>query len=113
MLQKIKEFFKGSRPHRSALTLTEEQVDTGTAIIEMLDHARIVDCDVVITISVGNRTEGMIFRGGSGDEIADRLYQMVSVARMFWVDEWKKEQDSHAERLWTRISKKIDEEEEE
>ena len=81
MLQKIKAFFKDRRPVvAGGKTDLEVQIEIGTAIIEMLDKARVLDQDVIISIEVGWRRESIICRG-KGDKVVDWLYQTVSGLR--------------------------------
>lgn len=89
MLQTIRNFFKGMRGGRPGLSYAGQQVDTATAIIEMIDHARVVGCDVVVTIQVAERREQMVCHPDS--DAAKDLYQTVSRSRRHWIELWKKE----------------------
>lgn len=107
MLQKIRNFFKGMRGGLPGLSYAGQQVDTATAITEMIDHARIVGCDVVVTIQVAERREQMVCHPDS--DAAKDLYQTVSQSRRYWIELWKKELETDSQRrIWDKIERRLD-----
>lgn len=89
------------------LSYAGQQVDTATAITEMIDHARIVGCDVVVTIQVAERREQMVCHPDS--DAAKDLYQTVSQSRRYWIELWKKELETDSQRrIWDKIERRLD-----
>lgn len=109
MLQKIKAFFKDRRGVvTGGKTDLEVQIEIGTAIIEMLDKARVLDQDVIVSIEVGWRRESIICRG-KGDKVVDWLYQTVSGLRLARMIELQERQAKESEeRIWDNIERKMD-----
>jgi hypothetical protein len=110
MLQKIKAFFRDRRPViAGGKTDLEVQIEIGTAIIEMLDKARVLDQDVIISIEVGWRQGGSILCRGKGDKITDWLYQTVSGLRLTKMMKLKERQAKESEeRIWDNIERKME-----
>jgi hypothetical protein len=109
MLQKIKAFFKDRRPViTGGKTDLDVQIEIGTAIIEMLDKARVLDQDVIISIEVGWRRESIICRG-KGDKVVEWLYQTVSGLRLTRMIELQERQAKESQkRIWENIERKMD-----
>lgn len=109
MLQKIKAFFKDRRPViAGGKTDLEVEIEIGTAIIEMLDKARVIDQDVIISIEVGWRRESIICRG-KGDKVVNWLYQTVSGLRLTKMIELQQRQAKEdMDRNWRGIERKMD-----
>jgi hypothetical protein len=107
MLQKIRNFFRGVRGDGSGLSYAGRQVDTAKAVTEMMEHAKLVGCDVVVTFEVGERRETMVCHPNS-DAVRD-LYQIIHRSRRYWLELWKKELDTDAQRrLCDSLEKKLD-----
>jgi hypothetical protein len=109
MLQKIRDFFKDRRPIiAGGRTSLEEQIETGTAIIEMLDKARLLDQVVVLWIEVDGHSEG-IFCAGRGDAVTNWLYQTVSGIRLAKMTEMRERQAKESEkRIWEAEERRMD-----
>jgi hypothetical protein len=110
MFQKIRAFLFGSGGGRSQLSYVERQIDTGKAILEMMDKARVLGVDVHVWIGVEEAKEGATFPADSA--AAGDLYKIVSRSLAFWVERYAKEQGGAcAERIWREIERKLDQEE--
>jgi hypothetical protein len=109
MLQKIKAFFKDRRPViTGGKTDLDVQIEIGTSIIEMLDKARVLDQDVIISIEVGWRRESIICRG-KGDKVVNWLYQAVSGLRLTRMIELQERQAKESQKqIWENIERKMD-----
>jgi hypothetical protein len=109
MLQKIKAFFKDRRPVvAGGKTDLEVQIEIGTAIIEMLDKARMLDQHVVVSFEVGWQKESIICRGKQ-DKILNWLYQAISGLRLTKMTELRRQQAEASEkRIWQQIERKMD-----
>jgi hypothetical protein len=110
MFQTIKAFLFGSGEGRSELSHVERQIDTGKAILEMMDKARVLGVDVQVWIGVEEAKEGAVFPADS--VAAGDLYKIVSRALEFWVEKYAKEQgDACAARIWREIERKLNQDE--
>jgi hypothetical protein len=105
MLRKIKNYFSGNRSG-SKLSFVEQQVDTATAVIDMLDRAQLTGSDVEFTIGVGNVSECMVCRGQDSDAVR-AIRGMVDDTRAYWVIKWREELKlagyKHVDEYWPDI----------
>lgn len=107
MLQKIKAFLFGSGGGRPKLSYVEQQIDTGKAILEMIERAQVLGIDIQVWIEVGDAREGMTLPGGG--VAANDIYHTVSNALRFWLERYSDEQgDAAAKRIWESIERKLD-----
>jgi len=110
MIRSLWDYFKGMRKG-SHQTFVEQQVDIGTAVLEMMDRAAITEQEVFVTIKVGDAQETMVCRG-RGDAVTQDLYQIVSRVRKYWIKCWRKELEAagipKTDEIWQGIELKLD-----
>jgi hypothetical protein len=108
MFNKIKRFFSSRKETFSGLSYVEQQIDQGLAVLEMLDKAKVLGADVIVTVRVGEVIEEMSCPGGRG-ELTDSLYQVLSRSVRFWIDEYMKSgvYTESMQRVWDRVYRRL------